>query len=251
MERFMETRADGTARRTGLGGERALYLSLAIAFLAAVLLGFSRTFFLRPWFPERHVPPEPFFIFHGAVFTTWFVLLVLQSSLVAGGRVRWHRRVGAAGVGVAAAVFLLGIYGAMIAAARPDGFVDTSTPPDVFLVSPIADIVNFALFATLAFVRRRDLQAHKRLLLLASLSMLTAAIGRWPGLETAGVWIYDGITDLFLLPLVIWDLRSRGSLHPATLWGSLWLAVSQALRWKFAHTALWLGIADGAIAAFR
>ena len=37
-------------------------------------------------------------------------------------------------------------------------------------------------------------------------------------------------TDLFLAALAAYDLRTRGRLHPATVWGGLLLIASQALR---------------------
>ena len=51
--------------------ERRFYSGMAFLMLAAVLLAFPRTFFLKPWFPEAaHLaPPEPFFFYVHGVFS--------------------------------------------------------------------------------------------------------------------------------------------------------------------------------------
>jgi hypothetical protein len=76
----------------------------------------------------------------------------------------------------------------------------------------------------LAVVARRDTQTHKRYMLMASIVMLEAAVGRWPFAFMSGtspIPFFDMpslMTDLFLVPLLMWDIGSRGRLHPATLW---------------------------------
>jgi hypothetical protein len=52
-----------------------------------VCLGFSRTFFLRAWYPDwaqAHGAPEPIFYVHGVAFAAWFLLLLAQPLLPVG-----------------------------------------------------------------------------------------------------------------------------------------------------------------------
>ena len=72
--------------------ERRFFTGIALAILATVIVAFSRSFFLRPLFPDWPSPSETIFYVHGAVFTAWIVLLVVQATLVAGGRTELHRR---------------------------------------------------------------------------------------------------------------------------------------------------------------
>jgi hypothetical protein len=90
---------------------------------------------------------------------------------------------------------------------------------------------------------RRDPQSHKRLMLLATINLLTAAIARWPGVLQAGPLAFFGLTDLFIVALAVWDFRTRGRLHPVTLWGGLALIVSQPLRLVASGTEAWLAFA--------
>ncbi len=229
--------------------DRVFFSGMTLLILFAMLLGFARTFFLRPLYPEIPAPPEPFFILHGIVFTAWFVLLTAQAGLVAAGRIDLHRRCGYGGAGIAALMVVLGLHGALVAARRPEGFIGIPVPAPTFLVEPLCAIFLFTVFVSLAIHLRRDSETHKRLILLGSISILTAALARWPiGLPAMaspvpGIGVPDLVLDLFLLPLVAWDLATRGRLHAATLWGGLLLVATQPLKWMLAGTAAWQGFA--------
>lgn len=223
--------------------ERHFYTGMALAILATVIVGFSRSFFLRPLFPEWPSPPETIFYIHGAVFTLWIVLLVVQASLVAGGRTEMHRRIGPFGALLAVAMVVLGTLGALTAARRATGFVEVPVPPLQFLAIPTFDMLLFAIFVGLAIAARRDPQTHKRWMLLATVNLVTAAIARWPGVPSLGPLAFFGLTDLFVAALAIWDFRSRGRLHPVALWGGLLIIVSQPLRLVISGTQGWLAFA--------
>lgn len=117
---------------------------------------------------------------------------------------------------------------------------------------PVFDMLLFAAFATLAIANRGVPQTHKRLILLASVDLLTAAVARWSFVpEDAPFWELCAIADLFLVPLIAWDLWSRGRLHPATLIGALTLIASQPLRLAIWESPAWLTVARGLTALVR
>ena len=223
--------------------ERRFFTGMALAILATVIVGFSRSFFLRPLFPEWPSPSETIFYVHGAVFTAWIVLMVAQASLVAGGRTELHRKIGPFSAVLAVAMVVLGTLGALIAARRATGFVQIPVPPLQFLAIPIFDMILFGTFVWLAIAQRRNPQAHKRWMLLATVNLVTAAIARWPGVQGLGPLAFFGLTDLFVIALAIWDFRARGRLHPVTLWGGLLIIVSQPLRLVVSGTQGWLAFA--------
>jgi hypothetical protein len=238
--------------RTRWTAERRFFTGLAIAAFIVVYVGFARTFFLRPWFPDAPAPSESIFLVHGIVFACWSVLLVVQTSLVALGRYEVHRALGIVGVALAASMVVLGVAGALVAASRSTGFVGLPVPPLQFLIVPIADMTLFATFVALAVLRRYDAQAHKRWMILATVNLLVAAFARWPGVISLGnPFVYMGLADLFIVALVVWDVRTRGRLHPVTLWGGLAVIVSQPLRLALSGTAAWLAIAGGAVSLVR
>lgn len=243
------------ARQNSGSAERFFFSAMGVLLLATVLAGFARTFFLKPFFPElqHRAAPEPFFLVHGAFFAAWFVLLAVQPLLVAGGNRALHRRLGAWGAALAVVMIVVGIVGALIAARRPGGFIDVPLPPLQFLIVPFAAVLLFGVFVALAVVWRGDLQAHKRLMLLASISLAEAAVARLPfAFLTAKspipfFEVFELLTLALLLPMVVWDLVSRGRLHAVTLWGGLALVAAMPLRAAVGATDGWQALARWAV----
>ncbi len=236
--------------------ERRFFFGLTVTLAAAVVLGFARTFFLRPWFPEwagRHGAPEPIFYVHGTLVAGWYLLLVIQAALVACRNVARHRQLGTAGAVLAGAVVAVGIPASLVAARRPTGFIDVAVPPLEFLAVPVLILVLFSVFVTLAFVARRDVQAHKRYMLLASIVMVEAAVGRWPFAFMDGpsplplLEVQSLVTALFLVALMAWDVANRRRVHAVTAIGTVAILATQALRGPLATTPLWHAAATFAI----
>ncbi len=59
------------------------------------------------------------------------------------------------GSGVAVAVLVMGVWGSLIAARRPTGFIDVPVPPLQFLAIPLSLLLLFSIFVTLAILKRR------------------------------------------------------------------------------------------------
>ena len=83
----------------------------------------------------------------------------------------------------------------------------------------IFDMILFGAFVWMAIANRRDPQAHKRWMQLATVNLVTAAIARWPGVFALGPLAFFGLTDLFIIAMAVWDFRTRGRLHPVTRFG--------------------------------
>ncbi len=141
---------------------------------------------------------------------------------------------------------VLGVMAALVAAHRPTGFVGIPVPPLQFLAIPLFDMALFAAFVGLAIAQRHNAQTHKRLMLLATVNLITAGIARWPGVMPLGPLAFFALTDLFIIALALWDFRARGRLHPVTLWGGLLIIVSQPLRLAISGTDGWLAFAGWA-----
>lgn len=222
-------------RRDGI-----FFAAMAVAAALTVFAGFSRTYFLKGFFEARTL--SLFFHVHGAVFTCWIILFVVQVTLVAAGRTDVHRRLGVAGAVLAALMVVIGLMAAIDSARR--GFTPPNGPPAlVFLVVPLADLVVFATLIAAGLWLRRRSAAHKRLMLLATISILTPAIARLPGIVAAGPLAFLGLTDLFIVACLVYDRLGNGRVHRAFLWGGLFIIVSQPLRFLIAQTPPWLAFA--------
>ena len=107
-------------------------------------------------------------------------------------------------------------------------------------------VVFSILIGTALYFRRRRLDIHKRLMLLAALSMLGAAIARIPVnfILTGGPLVFFGLTDLCILAFVAYDTIKHRRLHPAFLWGALLVIASHPLRLMLAGTDIWMRFAS-------
>jgi hypothetical protein len=161
---------------------------------------------------------------------------------VAVKRVHVHRRLGIIGGLLASAMVVVGFLTAIAAARR--GASPAGGPPALqFLVIPLGDILVFASLVGSGLFFRRQPQTHKRLLMLATISLLTAAVARLPHVGPLGPLAFFGLTDLFIVVCLVYDRVVRGRIHPALIWGGLFIVLSQPLRLLLAGTDLWLAFA--------
>ena len=220
--------------------DRLFFTGMALAAMLAVALGFSPSYFLR----DATLPPlSPLYHVHGALFTAWILLFVLQAALVAGRRTDLHRRLGVAGAVLAALVFITGVTVSVETLERDGG--PPSMDPRSFFSIPLGDIIVFGALVAAAVVERRHSDAHKRLMLLATISLLTAAVARFLrqfGLD-APATLFLG-TDLFVVALVVYDVIALGRIHPATLLGGAAVVAFKPLLLAFSFTPPWLAAAD-------
>lgn len=93
--------ATGAIRYDSSRLDKLFFCGAAALILVTVFLGFARTYYLAGVF--RAPLPNLLAHIHGAVFSLWILLLIAQTSLIAGDRVDIHRRVGLFGFGLACA----------------------------------------------------------------------------------------------------------------------------------------------------
>jgi uncharacterized membrane protein YozB (DUF420 family) len=222
--------------------DRAFYGGVAAAGAVTTLVGFGPTYFLRfldggPRVTTGGGPFTPLLHVHGALFTAWVLLFVVQTSLISARRVSVHRRVGVFGAVLAAAMIVVGPLVAIALARR--GGAPPGIDPLSFLVIPLFDIVMFATFVTTALLKRRDRESHKRLMLLAYASILAAPAARLPGVMPLGPFAFYGLAFLFVIAGIVYDYASRGRLHRVYMWGAPLLAASVPLRLMLSATPAW------------
>ncbi len=217
------------------------YTAMAIAALIVVLVGFAPTYYLRPRFTSS---PLPLFLHvHGLVFSSWIVLFVAQTALVAAGQAAAHRGTGWVGAALALTLGPVGVVsGSLSMRAQVDaGNVE---PALAFLSTPILSMVVFSILAGTGIALRRHRDAHKRLLLLATISLLDAPLARWPiALLATSTWAHYAATDLFIAAGIAYDLLTRRAIHPAYLWGGSLIVAGQALRTPLGETEAWQALA--------
>ena len=221
--------------------DRLFFTGMALASALTLFLGFLPSYFHR----SAELPVlTPLYQLHGALFTAWIALLVAQTALVAGGRTDIHRKVGVAGAVLAAVVFIAGVAESIETLRRNGG--PPGGDPRKFFAIPLGDIIVFGALVSAGVLQRRRAETHKRLMLLATISLLTAAVARFLGQVGMGGApnLFFG-TDVFVLVLVLYDLASRGRVHPATFWGgAMVVGFKPLLFYTLSATPAWLALAD-------
>lgn len=219
----------GLARRRGRRRDR-FFLFSAVAMLIVVALGFGRSFYLRPVFIGKPLPWH--LIVHGAVMTAWYLLFIAQAWLVHRHRVDIHRRLGVAGLVLAAAVVATAIQVQLNLVPRMISLGLVKGPDDMalavgFALASMSSLLPFVALIGLAVWLRRKTAMHKRLMF-------------WAMVWTIGpAFAANRPLGQLLDPLV----QPHLPFFPADLF---WLAALLAYDWKTErriHVVTWAGFA--------
>jgi hypothetical protein len=209
---------------------------MPVLMWAAVLFGFTRTYFgvglvMAPL-------PNVLIHFHGAAFTLWMVLLVVQTALISTHHVKWHMKLGVAGFCLAVAMVVLGLLAAVDAMRRGSG--PLGLDPVTFFVIPMSGMLLFSVLVFFAYRMRKNPEAHKRLITIATISLMDAAVGRWPvAFFVAHPPLQDLVILAFLLLVVFYDLFSLHRLSKYTMWASVYVMVVHLTRVPIGLSAPW------------
>jgi hypothetical protein len=211
-----------SARRRG-----KFYAGSAIVLLSIVAVGFSPTFYLRAAFDAPELPWPVFF--HGTILTAWFAAFAVQAALVSANRTDVHRILGWIGAAVGVAVVVSGGTATVdrVSEVAAAGNLESIMPIGSLIVSSnIAGLTAFAVLLIAAITFRRSAETHKRLMLLTSMSIIQPAfarIFRWPVFDapgTEGIMLAVAASFVLAGTLIVYDIVSRKSPHPATLAGA-------------------------------
>ena len=224
-------------RRTGWSAPQRRYLvGFSLLVAAIVVAGFMRTFFLPL---ANHTFAAPWFVYvHGTLFFTWIALLVTQTSLIASRDVARHRRLGLLAVALIPLMVASAVTVAFWSTAR-DYRAGGGDATIAFFFGQLMDMVMFAAFAIAALLARRRPQWHKRLILLATLAVLGAAVGRIPDRRGRSA---NYVTLIFVVAILGYDLLSQRRAHVITIVGGTALMVGTFTEDVIGSTPQWLAM---------
>lgn len=239
----MATIASPAASR--VRNDRIFYTATGLAIAATIFWGFSASFYLSRWLtaPPSTPPWTGLLYLHGVVFTLWMGLMVVQPMLIGRRNLGLHRILGYFGAGVAAAMVVVGNVTAV--AAMHGGFRGLGDPY-VFYAVPFFAINSFAVAVFLAVLWRHRAETHKRLMLLANVGILGAAIARIPlsAIQAGAPLTFIFLPNLITLAGILYDWRTRGRVHRVWIWGGLAMFLSQIVMMAVMGTGAWHGFAE-------
>jgi hypothetical protein len=233
--------------------DRRFFAGMALAMAATAFVGFAPTYYLV----GLNDAPTPVLTtrihLHGAFATAWLLLLIVQTQLIAAGRRDLHKILGFAGAAVAVATLVTGITVALESERRVHTAANAGTlaDPYVFLMFPMMSVGVFSVFVLLAILKRHRPDTHKRLMLLGTISLIGPALARIVTMAVKGFGFVGlpGVVgavllmNVFIVALAIRDFKTRGQLHPATLWGGGLFVLSEPLRFVVAYSEPWQSFA--------
>ncbi|HSG35023.1 MAG TPA: hypothetical protein VLA37_10845 [Sphingomonadaceae bacterium] len=236
--------------------DRWIFVFMAGLFIVTVLAGFIPTSIEKVMEVQAGVrPPLPLVLHvHAVLMGSWMLLLLTQTVLMATGRSAWHKQLGVAGMVIAPAMVLTGFFLVptmvgynfeRIALAPPEILTpEAAEEARMFLSSLVAAQISVGvLFLVCVYLglraRKTDAGFHKRMMILASVLPLPAAIDRMAWLPTTypdsavSVYLYP---LLWIAPMLLWDLLRGNGFHSAyRVWLVLYIPAALVviyLWWK-------------------
>ncbi len=194
----------------GLPQRTLLYIALSGLMALTAAVGFWPTYY-GPLVGLTLAQPALIHV-HAMVFTGWLALFSAQVVFAAIGRIRWHLRLGRAGIAYGVVLVIVGMTTAVWrAAALPRG-----GQAEGLLYVTVVDMLMFASFFGAAIWLRRRPAVHKKLMTVAATTLLVAAVGRMSFLPAPPL----GLAVIFLVwssPVLLaaaYDWRHGLGIHP-------------------------------------
>jgi hypothetical protein len=234
------------------------YTTMAAIFVAIAFGGFFETYWYQ--IARGTFTGSAMVHLHGLLFSLWTLFFLSQALLVANRNLKSHRAWGLLGISLATGMLFTGLAVAVqgLQARLDAGYGD---PARAFVIVPISAVTMFAAFVAAAIINLRRPEWHKRLMLLATVSLLQAAVARFFFLAATGggpgarpglgppLPVQNGLIPALLVALLVvaamvHDKRTYGRIHPAYWWGlGITLAVD-LLRPIIGYTDTWYRFTD-------
>jgi len=191
---------------------------------------------------QRHaqgVPNQfpPVVHLHGVTFVAWMSLLMIQATLVGTGNVALHRRLGTFGVALGTMVFLVGALIWFLSM----GISDFSGPfsRDLNYLA-LAALSGFGVLFAMAIRQTRQPDAHRRLVLFATIPLLPPGINRLYMVAFHLDYLPVLATYLTMaalaLSIVVYDWRTLGKPSRASIIGASVVIGLQLLHWPVSRS---------------
>ena len=248
----MAASAPDTTILRALPDERPrFYVGMAWICVAIAFGGFIPTYWAK--LATGRFGGAPILHIHGLLFFSWTLFFLAQTTFVASGRTPKHRNWGLAGIALATAMGISVVLAAInsIKVAAQIGMADEARR---FTIVSLGAVAIFAIFIALAIARRTQADVHKRLMLLAMIPLMHAAMARLfmkafgppdaVGPPPVFVSVPPALlVDLLIVAAMLRDRRTRGRPHGVYVIGGGALLAIQLLSVPISGTAWWMAVA--------
>ena len=225
------------ALRIPIVSTHRFYIGISILIALIVAMGFWPTYF-GP-LAGGTVDAPTVIHFHAAVFSGWVALFAAQVLFAATGQIALHRKLGTVGIWYGVAIIAVGLITAFsqFADRVEAGRLEEA---QTRLLAPLTDMIVFPIFFGAAVYYRRKPEVHKRLMLVATTTLLVAASLRMsflgeplPRATRIFIWFSPVLLG------IAYDLIAKRIVHPVYVIGLAALYVV-SLRGALVESDAWL-----------
>jgi len=243
--------AQGAAVRV-LNAERRFYVIAGVVMLIATAVGFRGFLLHGKGFGGGEITRQivPLVVVHGIAMLSWIVLFLVQSILIVNGNPRLHMRLGVGGAVLAGLMVPLGSVAATLSVRNNPEMYQPLGGARFFLATMLGEMLVFGALVAIAVVYRRRAHIHRPMMLLASLMIISGALGRCPYIADFAVrpplYVLGPALALGVLFLVLqWGMTQTVS--RTYVYGYFAIVIASFILIVVGHSSVWNQIA-GAIA---
>ena len=213
---------------------------MAIVGLLAVLIGFAKTFII-PVATNSFTAPLLIHV-HGAFAFAWILLFLTQTVLIHFHKYKIHQTLGIFGVFIAAGVMLTMVPAGLFVVQRDlkQGFGESAYSS---LIGVITSGIMFFCLVLTGVLKRNVPEAHKRLMLLATIVVLWPAWFRFrhyfPSVPRPDIWFALVLPDSLIIISWIWDKFKNGIIHPVLKYVGLFIILEQTFEVIAYDSSIW------------
>lgn len=233
-----------TKSREAASSPQRFHIGMALLMIGIAVVGFWGTYFgpLVRGTLDAHWLIDV----HAAVFSAWLVFFLGQAVLASRNQIRTHQKIGSY-FGVPWGLMLLVIgffvtFAVIVPGVGKDHAVENYAIP---LMASLGDLVAFGGLFVAAVLYRKRPAIHKRLMLIATISLMEAPIARlarnFGGLKSLAFLFLVSLFPLFIA--MGYDRWTRDRIHPA-YWIGLGVLVLKLSRFFWAQTETWHAVAS-------
>ena len=193
--------------------ERLFYVIAGIVMLIATMAGFRLFLAQGKGFGGGEITSQivPLVVIHGLAMFSWIILFLVQSIFILNGNRRLHMRIGVFGAALAGVKVVLGSATAILSAHHNPEAYQPLGGARFFLATMFGEMIAFGTLVAIAVIYRRRAEIHRPMMLLASLMIISGALGRCPYIARFAI----------MPPLYV--------LGPALVLGALFLVLHSAM----------------------
>jgi hypothetical protein len=236
--------------RGHIASRYGFYPWMSVLCAAMAFLGFMPTFFVP--LVAGAFARAPIFYVHVLLFYAWTIYFMVQTWLVSSGRQVAHRDWGILGAALCTAM-VFSVMSIVVAQLNQSPPILEGPGSASFAWVQVFGMGYFLSCVAVALGNTRRPEVHKRLMLLATLSLLDAPIARLgvlflptdrpPSSLLEAQWFSFVVLGLMLIPMV-YDLRTRGRVSRVYLVG-VPVYLVEHLTWPLVwSTPAWLAVAN-------